>query len=227
MKTRQPGDYQLQGHVGLDADEPGAWSVCPANPPLLRTSPYTASFVRHPDGAIYPGSKHGLDAIKDGTSKTILLVESVEQHYSRWTVGVECVVAGLPGGRIPPSSPATTRTTIWRATSRIATLTAARFVRTSTAPTWTGTTRPKRPPGPDTSTMFRQQSPRSRGRRVRLRRPVRAEQPSHRRNEPPACRWERPGGQQLNRRLSVLLPHHARQRRPRVHDGTVGCWVVP
>ncbi len=52
---------------------------------------------KHPNGAIYPGSKHGLRVFtEDGTSKTALLAESTEQNYSRWTVGVECAVVALP-----------------------------------------------------------------------------------------------------------------------------------
>ena len=51
----------------------------------------------HPDGAIYPGSKHGHNAFtRDGDSNTILLTESKEQYRSRWMIGTETAVVGLP-----------------------------------------------------------------------------------------------------------------------------------
>jgi len=53
--------------------------------------------VVHPDGAIYPGSKHGHGAFsRDGESNTILLAESKEQYRSRWTMGTETAVVGIP-----------------------------------------------------------------------------------------------------------------------------------
>jgi len=51
----------------------------------------------HPDGAIYPGSKHGHNAFsKDGDSNTILLVETTEQYRARWMIGTEAALVGLP-----------------------------------------------------------------------------------------------------------------------------------
>ncbi len=51
----------------------------------------------HPDGGLYPGSTHGVNAFKvDGTSHSFLLCESVEQNVARWTVGAETCVVGLP-----------------------------------------------------------------------------------------------------------------------------------
>ncbi len=52
---------------------------------------------QHPDGGLFPGSRHGVDAFKgDGTAHSILLCESVEQNVARWTVGAETCVVGLP-----------------------------------------------------------------------------------------------------------------------------------
>jgi prepilin-type N-terminal cleavage/methylation domain-containing protein len=52
---------------------------------------------KHPDGAIYPGSKHGLNGFKsDGTSRSAVVVETKEQYFARWTVGLECAVVALP-----------------------------------------------------------------------------------------------------------------------------------
>ncbi len=51
----------------------------------------------HPDGACYPGSRHGSDGFsKDGTAHTILVVETTEPYFARWTVGQEAVLVGLP-----------------------------------------------------------------------------------------------------------------------------------
>jgi len=51
----------------------------------------------HPDGAIYPGSKHGHTAFAgDGYSNTILLAETTEQYRSRWMIGTEAAVVGIP-----------------------------------------------------------------------------------------------------------------------------------
>ena len=53
----------------------------------------------HPDGGIFPGSKHGTNGFQeDGTSHTVIVVESVEQHFARWTVGPETLLVGLPPG---------------------------------------------------------------------------------------------------------------------------------
>ena len=52
--------------------------------------------IKHPDGATYPGSKHGHKRIGDGESNTLLLVETIEQFRSRWMVGTEAALVGLP-----------------------------------------------------------------------------------------------------------------------------------
>ncbi len=51
----------------------------------------------HPDGGIFPGSRHGVNGFKnDGTSRTAIVVESAEQNIARWTVGAETCVVTLP-----------------------------------------------------------------------------------------------------------------------------------
>jgi hypothetical protein len=58
----------------------------------------------HPDGGIHPGGTIGLGSFKrDGTSRTLIAVESTEQNFARWTVGLECAVVGLP--TIPGAAP--------------------------------------------------------------------------------------------------------------------------
>ena len=43
-----------------------------------------------PDGASYIGSRLSFSNIKDGTSNTMYLTETVEDNYSRWCSGMEC-----------------------------------------------------------------------------------------------------------------------------------------
>ena len=53
----------------------------------------------HPDGGIIPGSKQKKQLYdKDGSSHTIVVVETLEQCYARWTCGLEACVVGLPTG---------------------------------------------------------------------------------------------------------------------------------
>jgi len=60
----------------------------------------------HPDGAIFPGSRFGVDGFKnDGTSRTAIVVESAEQSVARWTVGAETCLVALPPAVTFPSSP--------------------------------------------------------------------------------------------------------------------------
>jgi prepilin-type N-terminal cleavage/methylation domain-containing protein len=49
-----------------------------------------------PDGACYPGSKLSFNNISDGTSHTVIVVETIEQTYARWTYGKEQALVGLP-----------------------------------------------------------------------------------------------------------------------------------
>ncbi len=51
----------------------------------------------HADGAIYP-SEHNLPmaAITDGTSHTIMTIETIDEAASRWLVGKEATLVGLP-----------------------------------------------------------------------------------------------------------------------------------
>jgi prepilin-type N-terminal cleavage/methylation domain-containing protein len=51
---------------------------------------------QHPDGGCFPGTALKLTDIKDGASNTILLVETVEPRFARWTVGAEATLVGLP-----------------------------------------------------------------------------------------------------------------------------------
>ena len=58
----------------------------------------------HPDGGCFPGSTHGINGFKtDGSSHTIIVVETLDQTAARWTVGLECVVAGIPNAYLTQS----------------------------------------------------------------------------------------------------------------------------
>lgn len=50
---------------------------------------------QHPDGACFPGTGVSGNAF-NGTAYTILVVESLEPRFARWTVGAESAVVGLP-----------------------------------------------------------------------------------------------------------------------------------
>ena len=68
-----------------------------ASPGTHSGPPNYGPLSKHPDGGVYPGSKHGINGFKqDGSAHSALVVESKEQRYSRWTVGLECAVVALP-----------------------------------------------------------------------------------------------------------------------------------
>jgi type II secretory pathway pseudopilin PulG len=65
--------------------------------PVLRSN-HDQNLCFHPDGNMFPGSSTRLDdlANSNGTAHTILVGESLEQRFARWTVGAESTVVGLP-----------------------------------------------------------------------------------------------------------------------------------
>jgi type II secretory pathway pseudopilin PulG len=65
--------------------------------PVLRSRQDQSLFF-HPDGNLFPGSHTRLEDLAkgNGTSHTILVVESLEQRFARWTVGAEATIVGLP-----------------------------------------------------------------------------------------------------------------------------------
>ena len=87
-KTEAITNYKALGATHLES-----LNVASPNPTVPR---YAPDSDRHPDGAIYPGSRHGVDDFSDGTSRTILFVETVEQNVARWTVGNETCLVALP-----------------------------------------------------------------------------------------------------------------------------------
>ena len=66
-------------------------------PPYGPKAVQTARTYLHPDGAIYPSARNlPMADILDGTSHTILIVESMDSTASRWMVGKEATLVGLP-----------------------------------------------------------------------------------------------------------------------------------
>jgi len=65
------------------------------------TPPYGTEKM-HPDGALYPSDKDlPIADLKDGTSHTIRLMETMDDTNSRWMVGNECTLVGLPQASSP------------------------------------------------------------------------------------------------------------------------------
>jgi type II secretory pathway pseudopilin PulG len=66
------------------------------NPQGTLRTPDHSSVPYHPDGGCFPGTGLKFNEYTDGLSNTILLVETVEPQFSRWTVGAEASIVGLP-----------------------------------------------------------------------------------------------------------------------------------
>ena len=65
--------------------------------------PYgTASL--HPDGMMFPGKGTRRDEVPDGLSRTIATIETIDDAWSRWTVGREVTLVGLPQRSSPTGS---------------------------------------------------------------------------------------------------------------------------
>jgi len=60
------------------------------------THPPYGSRDIHPDGALYPGPGIRAEDIADGAAHTIQVVETIDDVSSRWTVGKEVTLVGLP-----------------------------------------------------------------------------------------------------------------------------------
>jgi len=65
------------------------------------TPPYGTASI-HPDGALFPSNSDlPMESIADGTSHTILIMETIDDKSSRWMVGNECTLVGLPQASSP------------------------------------------------------------------------------------------------------------------------------
>jgi hypothetical protein len=64
------------------------------------TVPYGTATI-HPDGAVYPGTGCRIADILDGTAHTIIIIETIDDSASRWMLGSECTLTGLPPNSVP------------------------------------------------------------------------------------------------------------------------------
>ena len=60
------------------------------------TAPYGSSTI-HPDGAVFPGAGNRAAEMLDGPSHTIFIMETIDDAASRWMLGSQCTLTGLPG----------------------------------------------------------------------------------------------------------------------------------
>lgn len=67
-----------------------------AKPPYGTMAHNPGGLPLHPDGAIFPGKATRLADILDGTSHTIFTMETIDEAASRWMVGKEATLVGLP-----------------------------------------------------------------------------------------------------------------------------------
>ena len=73
-----------------------------ATPPYGTMTPNSDALPLHPDGAIFPsGENIPCSAFLDGLSHTIFTIETIDEAASRWTVGKEATLAGLPQSSSP------------------------------------------------------------------------------------------------------------------------------
>jgi len=74
--------------------------------------------AKHPDGAVFYGSKLKMGAFnRDGTSHTILCTETIDDQNGVWTFGRQCILVGLPSTTVTFTDPANDSTfAFWRPT---------------------------------------------------------------------------------------------------------------
>ncbi len=77
-----------------------------ATPPYGTMTPIPGTVPLHPDGAIFPATTNlPATALLDGLSHTIFIIETMDETASRWTVGKEATLVGMPQSS-SPSGPA-------------------------------------------------------------------------------------------------------------------------
>ena len=68
-----------------------------ATPPYGTMAPINGTLPLHPDGAIFPATGNiPVAAYLDGLSHTIFTIETIDEAASRWTVGKEATLVGMP-----------------------------------------------------------------------------------------------------------------------------------
>jgi hypothetical protein len=105
--TSNPPQMALTNYKAMGATTLNSLAV--AQNGSSATPPY-GTISLHPDGAIYPsGNNIPIAALSDGTSHTIIVMETIDDIGSRWMYGAECTLTGVPAssGPVAPVSPYT------------------------------------------------------------------------------------------------------------------------
>jgi hypothetical protein len=95
-----PSTGALTNYKGMGASTKN--SLVMARDPSLSPPYGTASL--HPDGMLFPGKGTRRDEIPDGLGHTIATIETIDDAWSRWTVGREVTLVGLPQRSSPTGS---------------------------------------------------------------------------------------------------------------------------
>ena len=67
-----------------------------ATPPYGTMTPIRGTAPLHPDGTIFPGDGTRCADVLDGLSHSIVMIETMDQAASRWFVGEEATLVGMP-----------------------------------------------------------------------------------------------------------------------------------
>ena len=87
----------LTNYKGMGATFYGGLEVLSGQgqPPWQLTNGVSPGTV-FPDGALFPGSGLGVADMVDGTAHTVMVCETIDNSYSRWTYGTDVTMVGLP-----------------------------------------------------------------------------------------------------------------------------------
>ena len=107
--TTSPPTGAFTNYKAMGASCKSSLAMCAGG---TQTPPYGTANI-HPDGAIYPsGNNLPASQVLDGLSHTVLMIETVDDSYSRWMLGSECTLTGLPvssapaaAAGVPPTAP--------------------------------------------------------------------------------------------------------------------------
>ena len=94
--TQNPPAFALTNYKAMGASTWKSLVMCQNGSSSSNSAPYGSNSI-HPDGAIYPSASNiTASQMLDGLSHTMLIMETVDDSNSRWMIGSECVLTGLP-----------------------------------------------------------------------------------------------------------------------------------
>jgi len=108
--TANPPTGAFTNYKALSATTKASLLVC-ASTSASPTAPYGTPSI-HPDGTVFPSAaatgSRAAD-IQDGQSHTILIMETIDDYMSRWMIGAECMMTGMPplSGPLSNTAPVT------------------------------------------------------------------------------------------------------------------------